>query len=509
MCKSNLTKQYIEKHQLIVPENAADLTGNLYCAQRKAKGCSPIDNRILCLCEEGEYWNTKMQVCQKIDACSYVYCSENEECYLDKKTKKPKCRCKFNYYRNESTARCEADYCRSEKLNRANCSPTQDCINDMVNGRAVCDCKFGFTRQGTECSAWFTNNLPKSPFMNQYYQCEHTYELSNDKQLYLCKCFDGYKLQEDQRTCKPDFDTAKCPKCSVREICVLTSSKTNATGCVCKVGHQGADQEKCEPDFCNDPSKKRLVRRSCISAEACSLQNVRTVKPIFHCACSPQLTTHNKENGICEIKHVCNDIAQKKCAETGGYCVPRTLSGELTAVCECSIGFDKDENGRCVPLDQLVDCKKFNAFTKYIDVQGDRAVCSCLPGYAYDPLKKKCVLSPKDTVHVSVVVFLKHLTDERDKEEIPGSAYSNRLNQANKFKIFDCNPPNSRLLSKSHCFSLINSAYQPLVQLNRTLMMKNVEYQLYQKIRALFFYIMVMWRHFLLFFSLLLFVLST
>lgn len=489
MCKSNLTKQYIEKHRLIVPDDAGEtLTGNLYCAQRKAKGCSPIDNRILCICQEGEYWNYKAQSCQKIDACSYVYCSENEECYLDRQTKKPKCRCKFNYYPDESTGQCEPDYCRGEKINKLYCKPTQDCLNDLVNGRPVCDCKFGFTRQGADCSAWSTNNLPKSPFVKQYYGCDHTYELSKDKQMYVCRCFEGWKLQDDQRTCKPEFDITKCPECSIKQVCVRAGS--NQTTCICKVGHQGRDRVKCEKDFCNEPSMKRLVKKSCASSEECSLFTARTVNPIFHCACKPGFSSAHKQNGVCELKNVCNMIEQVKCAEIGGYCVPRMLSGTLTPVCECSIGFDKDASGKCVPLDQLVDCKKFNAFKAYVDVRGDRAVCSCLPGYVYDPVKKNCVLSPKDTVHVSVVVFLKHLTDEPvDRDEIPDSSYSNRPNQANKFKIFDCNHPNLKLPNKEHCYSLTNAAYQPLVELNRELMMKNVEYQLYHKVRALFYYI--------------------
>lgn len=297
-------------------------------------------------------------------------------------------------------------------------------------------------------------------------------------------------MQADKRSCKPEFDLKLCPDCTSRGVCIRSDSKqSNSTKCQCKVGYQVSSENKCEPVFCNDQIENRLTKLSCISG-SCSLQSVRRLEPVFQCSCRTEFETFNESNGICEIKNVCNKIEQNKCAETNGYCIPKIVGGFLAPVCECSIGFGKDkENNNCVPLDQLIDCKRFNAFTKYIDVSKNRAVCSCLPGYVFETSKKKCVLSRKETVQVSVVVFLKHLTDDLDREEIPESAYKDRPNnQQNHFKLFDCN--NARILSKEHCHQLINSAYEPLIKLNKTLMMRNVEYQLYQKVRSLFFYIL-------------------
>lgn len=499
MCKHEMNEFYIEKHELIVPhENDMKdtiLNGKLYCAHRKAKSCLPIDDRILCQCEEEEVWNSNVQLCEKLDSCSYIYCSVNEECYEDKRTKRTKCRCKSNYYRNETTNECEVDYCRTESKQR--CNETQYCINDLVNEKAICECKFGFgsfKHQPNECIPLFLNEQMRSPFMAQYYGCEHTYELTlneNNIKEYRCKCFEGYRLQDDKKTCKPEFDLKKCPQCTIKQVCARSgTNETDQPKCVCKLGYDEGEEKPCEPNICNDISKQKFVKSSCVSSGECSVQMVRRAEPVFQCVCKPELTIANRQNGICEIKNVCNKIEQDKCAEKNAYCVPQ-LVGTLKPVCECSIGFGKDPlSDNCLPLDELLECKKFNAFTKYIDVKQNRAVCACLPGYEFNQIQKKCMLSYKETIQVGVVVFLKHLTDELDREEIPASAYERRRltkKDEDKIKIYDCSAP--KLLSREQCYSLTNAAYQPLMKLNKTLMMKNVEYQLYQKTRALLYYI--------------------
>ena len=498
-----MNKHYIDENQLIVPEETEEtkgkiLNGYAYCGFRKAKGCSPIDNRIMCICENGQFWNHKTQLCEKINSCSFAYCPENEDCIEDGTIKKPHCRCKIDYYRNETTKLCEIDYCRAAfKDGKPRCGDSQNCLNDLMNEEAYCECKFGFfgklDKQTTECSPSFTNEQSKTPFIKQFYDCDHTYELSASKKEYQCKCLDGWKLENDKRTCKAEFDLKKCPPCSsIKQVCVRPDAKLpNTTKCICKLGHDGANKEKCEPNFCNDETKSKLIKASCVATGACELQNVRRTEPVFQCGCKPELSIANKQSGLCELKNVCNKIEQEKCAETNGYCVPKLLKGLLTPECECSLGFGKkgkDANGKCVPLDELVDCKKhFNAFAKYIDLRKNRAVCGCLPGYQFDALKRKCLLSTKDTIQVSVTVFLKHLIDEQNKEEIPESMYIERPIQLNKIKIFDC--INARLLIKGDCFSILNPAYQQLTQFDKRLMMKNIEYQLYQKVRSLFFYI--------------------
>ena len=490
-----MNEHYIDKHKLKVPGKidleTGILNGNLYCAHRRAKSCLPIDNRIICQCEENEIWNSNTQFCEKFDSCAYIYCSENEECYEDRRTKKSECRCKANYYRNEATNECEVDYCRAEKI-KQKCSETEVCINDLINERAICQCRYGFGsfKHLPECIPLFPNEQQKTPFIGQYYNCDHTYELSPTNK-YRCKCFDGYQLQDDQKTCKPEFDIKKCPLCNVKEVCVRPDPKFPfKTKCVCKLGYSEGDKEKpCEPNFCNDPSAKMLIKHSCETSDDCSWSMVRREEPVFKCNCKPELAIANSQHGICELKNVCNKIEQDKCAETNAYCVPR-LDGNLSPVCECSVGFGKDPaTNDCVPLDELLDCKRFNAFTKYIDVKKNRAICTCLPGYEFNQAQKKCILSWKDTVQVSVTVFLKHVNDELDKEEIPASAYGEH-EQAKKGapnKIYDCNT--TKLLSKENCYASTNEAYQQLVEMDKALMMKNVEYHLYQKTRSLFYYI--------------------
>lgn len=140
MCRSALTKSYINKHQLLVPSpdqlNGRTLNGEVYCEFRKSKGCLPIDNRIKCLCDHNMIWNYKTQLCVEIDPCASVYCPETEECYLNSDTKQPTCRCKKNFYRNLDTNKCELDYCRTEKEKMRCIDKTQYCVNDLINEKA-------------------------------------------------------------------------------------------------------------------------------------------------------------------------------------------------------------------------------------------------------------------------------------------------------------------------------------------------------------------------------------
>lgn len=355
----------------------------------------------------------------------------------------------------------------------------------------VCECKIGFQMTASgDCVPAFSNE-DKTPFLAQYYGCNHAYELSEDKKEYKCTCFSGYKLQDDDKTCLPQFDLKKCPKCSLKQVCIRPELKQlnneAVSKCSCKLGYKNV--EKCEPNFCDDKSKTYLIKSTCPAIGSCQLQMVRRSEPIFQCSCKPEITIQNKRSGLCELKSdICNKIEQDKCTETNGFCIPKLVNGTLSPHCQCSVGFgiDKKTNA-CKPLDELLDCKRFNAFTKYINIKKNRAICACLPGYTFDQSKKKCVLSSKDTVQVSAIIFLKHISDELDKDEIPESSYVDKHNQLDKIKMYDC--VNAKLLTKEHCFSLINSAYQPLTVLNKTLMMKNIEYQLYQKARNLFFYI--------------------
>lgn len=176
MCKTKLDKLYVEKNKLILPEQDETskeivLNGHQYCINRKTKGCTPLADRIMCQCEEGKFWSYKTNECGKLDPCSYIYCEKDEECYIDE-YKGPKCRCKPNHYRNESTMKCEPDYCRRGKNQKPICNEKQDCINDLINERAICECKFGFTahKHGSvsECLPLFTNEKGKSPFMSKF-----------------------------------------------------------------------------------------------------------------------------------------------------------------------------------------------------------------------------------------------------------------------------------------------------------------------------------------------------
>lgn len=95
MCKQKLDKEYIEKHQLKVPSQSEIgnkiLNGDLYCEHRTGnlKSCLPIDDRIKCVCEKGKVWNYKTQNCEEFDVCAFSYCSENEECFVDKESRRP------------------------------------------------------------------------------------------------------------------------------------------------------------------------------------------------------------------------------------------------------------------------------------------------------------------------------------------------------------------------------------------------------------------------------------
>uniref|UniRef100_A0A0K0F301 TIL domain-containing protein n=1 Tax=Strongyloides venezuelensis TaxID=75913 RepID=A0A0K0F301_STRVS len=318
-----------------------------YCYKKNDKECKK-NKGFVCVCKKGFYLNDKKK-CVRKSKCDnkppttknpktttpkcdmYEYwdscgdycepkCSDdpNEEKFCPIVCNPPKCRCRYDYVRDEVTGKC---------VKRNECTKTS---TPLPQTTPICKENEYFDKCGTACPITCSN------YYNQPKKCT--------KQCVVgCVCMEGYIRDKIYDKCvRPsncsDYTEYECPenahfeKCST--ACPITCSNYNnppkdctfqcRAGCVCNEG------------FVHNEKTKQCVRSSECSSGT-------TVEPETTPVCSKNMVYTKCKSACpprCGIPTNVTSICTKECAGEG---------------CECREPFALDEFENCVRREE---CKK-------------------------------------------------------------------------------------------------------------------------------------------------------
>jgi hypothetical protein len=235
-------------------------TGYDFCRSNGAIDCRPIENWFDCHCPASQRWDVHERQCVPISPCLFKICPDREVCRVQS-DRSARCECRTGYVRQNG--QCELDLCRPNP-----CKPGQLCRTQPGRNEPLCFCKFGYFFDPAKQKCEPDSPSKRNPFIVQKLGCSHTYvyepKSGSTAETLRCACFTGYRLDRDEKTCKPldSFQKNRCPPCNQRQICVLRSLShvynrnrlynpsvamvaTDAVyRCSCRVGFFGRDCSK-------------------------------------------------------------------------------------------------------------------------------------------------------------------------------------------------------------------------------------------------------------------------
>ncbi|XP_055004618.1 endosialin-like [Boleophthalmus pectinirostris] len=202
----------------------------------------------------------------------------------------------------------------------------------------------GWSRDAPLCSA---NTAPDVDWCSRDHGCEHFCE--NSETDYYCYCSDGFILDEDGYSCKPDpLSQTTPPELSsdsagpteqphLKEVCVDMGcaydcvETPRGVRCICPPGYQmGSDGRECKDvDECQQEPCQQL----CVN-----------IPGTFHCSCHPGY--QQDDEGECVDVDECLDenSCEGSCENTVG-----------SFSCQCTPGYELSSDGECSDIDE---CKE-------------------------------------------------------------------------------------------------------------------------------------------------------
>ncbi|XP_025082446.1 uncharacterized protein LOC112557056 isoform X3 [Pomacea canaliculata] len=354
--------------------------------------CENTPGSYICVCASGFRLQTNFN-CEDINECAEHTdnCQQvcvNSEGNFD-------CQC-YPGYTLSDKGTCEPDSQTSGTCAVLGCD--HGCIvTPDLNGTLVpsCFCNSGFRLSGNrtcvdrdECSEGVCSQA-----------CVNTVG------SFFCKCYTGYLLGSDERTCSP------CPSMQYGTDCSLTCQCSGraltcdpVTGCVCREGWRGIrcdeDIDECteNPDrcgagyvcsntngsfICDCPSGySKNAAGKCEDVDECAprsvlntcgeLEDCINVPGTFYCRCR---TGYRRQNDHC------TDV--NECANGASDCEQLCVNVEGSYNCECRYGYTANPDRTTCYMSENV-CRDF----ELLDCQqgcslddSDRGVCFCLVGY--------------------------------------------------------------------------------------------------------------------------------
>lgn len=211
---------------------------------------------------------------------------------------------------------------------------------------------------------------------------------------YYCYCSEGFVIDEDSYSCKPDpLSQTDSPKLSsdsagptdqpyIKQICVEMGCQYNCvetargTRCTCPPGYQmGPDGRKCsDVDECQQQPCPQL----CIN-----------IPGTFHCTCYPGYQADDE--GECEDIDECLD--EGSCEN-----ICKNTVGSFT--CLCKPGYSLGSGGECVDVDECVGespCEQ-----RCLNYMGGYQ-CYCDNGYDLQADGLTCQPSPEDEEYSTLI----------------------------------------------------------------------------------------------------------
>ncbi|KAJ0003972.1 hypothetical protein NQD34_010186 [Periophthalmus magnuspinnatus] len=216
-------------------------------------------------------------------------------------------------------------------------APTEQTILCMERD----DQTVGWSRDGPLCSV---NTASEIDWCSREHGCEHYCE--NSETDYFCYCADGYILDEDGYSCKPDpLSQTTPPKLSsdsagpteqphLKEVCVDMGcaydcvETPRGVRCICPPGYQmGSDGRECKDV---DECKQEPCQQVCVNSPG-----------TFHCSCHPGY--QQDDEGECVDVDECLD--ENSCE---GSC--ENTIGSFS--CQCTPGYELSSDGECSDVDE-------------------------------------------------------------------------------------------------------------------------------------------------------------
>lgn len=226
------------------------------------------------------------------------------------------------------------------------CSPDSTDPEAPTEQTVLCmerdDQTVGWSRDAPLCSV---NKVPENDWCSKDHGCEHFCQ--NTETDYYCYCSEGFILDEDGYSCKPDplpsqterpelsSDSAgPTEQTHIKDVCMDMGCEYDCvetprgTRCICPPGYQmGADSKKClDVDECQHQPCQQL----CVN-----------IPGTFHCACDSGY--QQDDEGECVDVDECLDdnTCEGSCENTIG-----------SFMCKCSPGYELSTEGDCVDTDE-------------------------------------------------------------------------------------------------------------------------------------------------------------
>nr|XP_022318516.1 uncharacterized protein LOC111121500 [Crassostrea virginica] len=359
------------------------------------------DNAIGCICGAGwtgRFCESNINECEEPGLCAFPeVCRDTPGSYT--------CSCAEGYQRNSSGTPCQYySACSSWAVNA--CGLEEDCV-DTVAGYS-CVCTKGFRRVNQTCQ-----DLDECTEM--VHTCHH--DCVNTWGSFRCVCKPGYMLQLDGETCVP-LDSNPCMNNPRWTTCDhnfggCTVNERGDPRCFCRQGYSPVQTDNFTR--CND------IQECWLGVSGCSHGCVNTMGG-FTCICPSGLTLSSDNKTCCDALGRWGDNCMESCGcgqgalrcdallgcvcrtgWTGPHCSQRTLdcssracgpnqkcvNVNLTDVCVCQHGFQRDDNNQCQDIDECSTGSN-SCTQRCVNTLGSHH-CACTDGFQLAADNRTCL----------------------------------------------------------------------------------------------------------------------
>ncbi|XP_041668862.1 matrilin-3-like [Cheilinus undulatus] len=394
--------------------------------------CVSTDESYICKCEQGYVLNTDQKTCSLLSSglcslghdCEHI-CISTDDSYI--------CKCPMGYVLNADQKTCSQKNLDFSGFDHVKpCDHGHDCQHICVmNGDSyLCQCHEGYVLNADQktCSqiafaehqmAMYSSLAPPLDVirpLNQWkphlpglvldacgqrHDCQHI--CVNNGSLYICKCYEGYALNADQKTCSRLSLNACAQGHDCQHICVLDG---DSYICKCNDGYVlNADEKTCSPDL----EFQGIIQQS---------TKVSTDESLKGCAQRHDCQHTCVDNGdsyICKCHegYVLN-ADQKTCSRLGlNGCAQRhdcqhiCVDNGNSYICKCNEGYVLNADLKTCSRSGADACAQGHDCQHICVKSGSSFTCKCRVGYVLNMDRKTCsrsdvCASGHDCQHVCV-----------------------------------------------------------------------------------------------------------
>lgn len=279
LCDKAWTGDTCERENFCETETINQLTGYEYCKQigggkgdfclsHTEKSTNALIPSFDCICEDADYWEPKTKKCVKFSECSLVtHCPGNTACDPDNYTDANPCSgCRIGYERIGDDC-VEINPCPGDCGDKSLCYALREADSRPT---AVCFCPTGFELVKNEDGSVHCSAKPLRKDCPEIFRrsagCQHTCSVDRSNVTIgtnvICKCMDGYELNEDGKTCREGETLSQLDsKCDELEVRVLEKNKAI---CVCKAGYDYDKDKVCRSiKYCDKEENSDDIESFC------------------------------------------------------------------------------------------------------------------------------------------------------------------------------------------------------------------------------------------------------